>query len=200
MNPETSDHRAFRHLPAAAAWEHIGSRAGFEVVFLHRRNGLEAEGSAVALDEGAAWAVHYSIALTVRWTTRTARISGLASAGRRDVELNADSAGRWRINSEPAPHLDGCVDVDLESSLLTNSFPVHRLGLRVGEAAEAPAAYVRALDLNVERLEQRYVRLKDIGGRQRYRYAAPTLDFECDLAYDEFGLLVDYPGLGRRFA
>jgi hypothetical protein len=58
--------------------------------------------------------------------------------------------------------------VDFESSALTNAFPVHRLELQVGEEADAPAAYVRALDLSVERLDQRYVRLDDDGSRQRY--------------------------------
>ncbi len=31
------------------------------------------------------------------------------------------------VDGEPAPHLDGVLDVDLESSALTNAFPVHRL-------------------------------------------------------------------------
>jgi hypothetical protein len=100
----------------------------------------------------------------------------------------------------PAGHLDGCLDVDLESSSLTNAFPVHRLGLEVGELAEAPAAYVRALDLSVERLEQRYLRLDDDGERQRYVYTAPAFEFECELSYDEFGLILEYPGIAVRAA
>lgn len=46
------------------------------------------------------------------------------------------------------------LDVDLESSALTNALPVHRMGLGIEPAADAPAAYVRALDLSVDRLEQ----------------------------------------------
>jgi hypothetical protein len=94
----------------------------------------------------------------------------------------------------PRARLDGCLDVDLESSALTNAFPVHRLGLDVGERADTPAAYVRALDLSVERLEQSYVRLDDDdGGRRRYHYAAPGFAFECELTYDDSGLVLDYP-------
>jgi uncharacterized protein len=37
-------------------------------------------------------------------------------------------------------------------------FPARRLELAVGRHADAPAAYVRAEDLRVERLEQRYLR------------------------------------------
>jgi hypothetical protein len=52
----------------------------------------------------------------------------------------------------------------------------------------------------VERLEQHYVRLADDGGRQRYRYTAPRFDFECELLYDESGLVLDYPGIAVRAA
>ena len=57
---------------------------------------------------------------------------------------------------------------------------------------------MRAGDLSVERLEQRYLRLPDDSGRQRYRYRAPAFDFECELVYDESGLVLDYPGIATR--
>jgi uncharacterized protein len=62
--------------------------------------------------------------------------------------LEADGAGSWRVGGAPAPHLDGCLDVDLESSSLTNTFSVHRLGLEVGEAADAPAVWGAAPPLH----------------------------------------------------
>jgi hypothetical protein len=109
---------------------------------------------------------------------------------KREVEANADS--------RPAPHLDGCLDIDLESSVLTNAFPVRRLRLACGQGADAPGAYVRAEDLRVERLEQRYVRLENQDTGRRFAYAAPAFDFTCVLAYDDAGLLLDYPGIAVR--
>jgi hypothetical protein len=76
--------------------------------------------------------------------------------------------------------------------------PVNRLGLDLGDQADAPAAYVRALDLRVERLEQQYIRLPDDSDRSRYDYRAPRFDFACVLVYDEFGLVRDYPGIAVR--
>ena len=81
---------------------------------------------------------------------------------------------------------------------MTNALPVHRMGLRVGARASAPAAYARALDLRVERLEQDYVRTADESRHQRYDYAAPVFDFSCRLVYDECGLVLDYPGIAVR--
>jgi hypothetical protein len=37
---------------------------------------------------------------------------------------------------------------------MTNALPVHRIALPAGAPADAPAAYVRAAGLAVERLEQ----------------------------------------------
>lgn len=52
----------------------------------------------------------------------------------------------------------GCMDIDVESSAMTNGLPVWRLQLPVGTRSDAPAAYVRVGGLSVERLEQRYRR------------------------------------------
>jgi uncharacterized protein len=113
------------------------------------------------------------------------------------IALNVDDAGGWRLDGHVAGHLDGCLDVDLESSAMTNAFPVHRLALSVGSAGAAPAVFVRS-GLSVERLEQGYARLSDDGPRQRYHYAAPTFGFESSLVFDESGLLLDYPGIATR--
>ncbi len=190
---------SFRDPPQFAAWRHRDARDGFEVVFLDAdRDGYRLEGETTAVEEGEAWYVQYLIALDASWSTRSAWVSGRSTSGAHELTLEADGAGRWRINGRDEPRLDGCLDVDLESSALTNAFPVHRLGLGIGEEADAPAAYVRALDLRVERLEQRYRRLGNDGNRERYHYKAPRFGFECELLYDEFGLVLDYPGIAVR--
>jgi uncharacterized protein len=186
-------------LPEFAAWEHRDARKGFEVVFLTATAaGIRLAGHTAAVESGSAWAVEYEIDLDPAWNTRTARIQGHAASGRRELNLEADGDGRWRIDGRPAPELDGCRDVDLESSVVTNALPVHRLGLSVGESAEAAAAYVRAADLSVERLEQRYVRVGDQGERGRYEYTAPQFEFRAELTYDKHGLVLNYPGIALR--
>ena len=191
----------FRGLPRYAAWQHRDARQGFEVVFLcSDRVGYHLAGDTAAVENCEAWAVRYEITLNPDWSTRSAHLSARTASGRHELGLESDEAGRWRINGVAAPQLDGCLDVDLESSSLTNAFPVHRLGLAIGQEADAPAAYVHALDLSIERLEQRYVRLANDGNRERYRYRAPRFGFESQLSYDEFGLVLDYPGIAVRAA
>jgi hypothetical protein len=192
---------AFSTPPGSAAWRHRDARDGFEVVFVRAAgDGHRLDGHTAAVEDGQAWAVRYRIDLDGAWRTRGARVWGRSASGGYELALDADGRGGWRVNGAAAPHLDGCLDVDLESSACTNAFPVHRLGLQVGQDADAPAAYVRAPDLGVERLEQHYLRVEDDGTHQRYDYTSPAFDFRALLVYDESGLVLDYPGIATRTA
>lgn len=196
---ERSGRVAFIELPGTAAWRHLDVREGFESAFLRSEGrGYRLEGHTSAVEERQAWAVSYAISIDARWVTRRALVRGRWLRGDSDVHLEADGSGRWRVNGAEVPGLEGCLDVDLESSSCTNTMPVHRLGLEIGQSAEAPAAYVRALDLGVERLEQRYTRLEDDSSGHRYQYRSSTFDFECILVYDAAGLVVEYPGIATR--
>lgn len=198
--------------PETAAWRHLDSRAGFEVAYFRPLgDGHRIEGCTTAVEEGLTWIVDYAIDVDAGWITRRAEITGRSAAGSRHTTLESDGEGRWRVDGVPAPHIDGCFDVDLESSAMTNTFPVHRMRLAVGAGSEAPAAYVRALDLVVERLEQHYVRVPDEGPVQRaiaglhpdgscrrYDYESPSADFACRLVFDASGLVLDYPEIAVR--
>jgi len=188
------------HATLAAAWRHRDAADGFEVLFLDAGpdGGRRLTGHVAAVEDGVARAVRYEIEVDAAWRTRRARIRTRTLRATTDITVEADGEGCWRVDGAPAPALDGCLDVDLEASAATNAFPVGRLGLAVGAAADAPAAYVRVLDPVVARLEQRYERIADDGDRPAYRYASPAFGFEAVLAYDAAGLVVDYPGIAVR--
>jgi uncharacterized protein len=190
---------SFASLPREAAWQHQGAQSGFEVAFFRDRDGrCLIHGCTTAVEDGMAWAVEYAIELDDAGATRSAQISGRSSAGSRSTVLEADGKGRWLVDGEHVPLLDGCLDVDLESSAMTNALPVRRLGLVVAAQAVAPAAYVRAASLAVDRLEQTYLRAPDQAAHQRYCYTAPAFGFERHLIYDRSGLVLDYPGIAVR--
>jgi hypothetical protein len=188
-------------LPIAAAWRHLDARTGFEVLFLSREtDGYHLEGYTAAVEQEEAWAVRYTLTLDPKWATCSAHIIGRSALGEHDLRLERDRAGAWLVDGNAMPELTGCLDVDLEASACTNSFPVRRLGLEVGQAADTPAVYVRARDLTVERLEQHYTRLPDDAEHSRYDYVAPSFNFRSVLVCDEFGLVLDYPGIAVRIA
>lgn len=184
-------------LPRHAAWRHTAARTGVEVVFVGD-GGRLIEGHTTAVEDDEPFTVGYEIGLDARHRVRRARISARSRLGAASVRIDGDGEGRWRIDGRRAPALDGCLDVDLESSALTNAFPVWRLALAPGDASEAPAVYVRALDLAVERLDQRYRRCPDRAGGEAYDYECPAFGVRCVLVYGPDGLVADYPGLAVR--
>jgi uncharacterized protein len=183
----------FAPLPAFAAWRFVGAVDGFEVVYAEP--GL-LRGHTSAVEGGRAYAVRYRIAFDERWRTREVHVESDTVTGPRSVDLRSDGAGRWTVDDEPTPALDGLLDVDLEASACTNMLPIHRCAMPLGGVVDSPAAYVRAFDLSVGRLEQTYRRRDDV----RYDYTADGDGFRAVLTYDQSGLVVDYPGIAVRFA
>ena len=162
--------------------------------------GVRVNGTTTGFQDGESWIVTYRLFLDEAWCTRMAALTSTTAAGVAERVLESDGGGRWWVDGRAAPQLEGCLDVDLESSAMTNALPVRRLLLSVGGQAAAPAAYVRAFALGVERLEQHYARRDDRDGSQQFDYDAPAFDFECRLAYDQSGLVLQYPGIARRVA
>lgn len=90
-------------------------------MFFHRLDdGFRIQGCTTAVEDGATWIVDYEIVLDATWTTRSAQVCGRSAAGTRSAVIEAAGAGRWRVDGTHAPHLDGCLDVGLESSAMTN--------------------------------------------------------------------------------
>ncbi|WP_217182721.1 putative glycolipid-binding domain-containing protein [Streptomyces sp. AC495_CC817] len=188
-------------LPAAASWTHGGARRGFEVAFFSARGDERVlTGSTAAHEPPAMWSVSYSVVTDAAWGTLSVRATTMSTTGSGEVELARDPDGSWTVGGEPRADLDGCADVDFESSAVTNTLPVHRIDFEVGQGIDVPAAFVRADDLRVERLEQRYTLLESTTSGSVFRYESSTFDFSCDLRDDASGLVREYPGIADRDA
>ncbi|MGM9482956.1 putative glycolipid-binding domain-containing protein [Roseateles sp. NT4] len=112
------------------------------------------------------------------------------------LSLRVDEVGRWYDASDlHLLDLDGCVDIDIWPTPLTDSFPLWRAKLQVGQRREFHMASVSAPKLSVQAKAQAYTRLAD------RRYCFERLDesgFRAELALDQDGFVIDYPGLFRR--
>ena len=179
-------------LPPFAAWRFVDGVDGFEVLY---PQGHRLRGHTSAVEDGRAYAVHYDITVDSDWRTREVRVTHDVVGGPRSRVLLADGSGRWSVDGEAAPHLDGLVDVDLEASACTNMLPVRRLPMPVGEVVTASAVYVQALDLEVRRLDQTYRRRDE----RSFDYTSEG-GFAAVLSYDPAGLVTDYPGIATRVA
>ena len=182
----------------AILWRRL-DRAGHEAARLHAEaSGWRLAGTAVFAHEGQACRLDYAVRCDGRWRTVSGRVAGCIGTAPVEVDLSVDAAGRWRLNGADCPAVEGCVDLDLNFSPSTNTLPIRRLGLAVGQAAEVRAAWLRFPSFALEPLEQVYRRT----GEAIYRYesAGGTLRRrprgECGGPRDPLpGVL---PGRGRR--
>jgi hypothetical protein len=142
-------------------------------------------GWVVALVDGVGCAVEYEVAVDQQWVTREVDVT-LHRGYTRTLEMEHDGDGGWTVDGVPGPDLDGCLDVDLGVSPSTNTLPIRRLRLGVGEEASLHAVWVRFPDLVVEVLPQSYQRKAE----SIYRYQSDS--FEADLVVDDQGVVLRY--------
>lgn len=159
--------------------------------------GLTLEGVVAVTQEGL-HGVHYLVRTDAAFRTREVRV---AFVGGPTLHMEADGEGDWRhaAGGHPLPDLQGCVDVDIRVTPATNTLPIRRLGLAIGESRDIAVAYVPlpegAGDLRPRRVMQRYTRLDGPG---RYRYEGLDSGFVAEIEVDAAGLVLDYPGVFRR--
>ena len=144
-------------------------------------------GLAVLPLDGAPCHIDYTVAVDRDWMPWTCSVRVMLPTHVRTVELRSDHVGRWEVNGEPAPHLDGCADIDLGWTPATNTVPIRRLDMEVGETASVSAAWIRFPELDVVANAQRYTRLAP----DRWRYRSGEYDFEL-LTDAASGLVLAY--------
>ncbi len=162
--------------------------------------GVGFSGAVVRLWEGQPLRVTYSLVCDAEWRARKLQMTSESEAvGERAIRLYADGVGNWRDDKDqPIAALLGCIDVDIMLTPLTNTLPIRRLQLAPGESREINVVYFAAPDLSIRPFRQRYTRLDDVDGGQRYRYESLDSGFTAVLPVDDDGFVVDYPGIWRR--
>jgi hypothetical protein len=145
----------------------------------------------VLVEAGQACRLDYRIQCDAAWQTVSAHVTGWVADRAIDHRLDVEPGGRWRLGGEPCPQLDGCVDVDLAFSPSTNTLPIRRLALSVGQQGAVSAAWLRFPELRLERLDQVYRRL----AVDTYRYESAGGAFTRELTVNAGGLVTRYPDL-----
>jgi uncharacterized protein len=177
-----------------ARWQDWTGTGIEHLVLKHEPNRIVAEAATVGIIDSAAFAVWYQILCDASWRARKVEIAEIGSDSR--AQLTSDGNGNWLDQSAtPMPQLSGAVDIDISITPFTNTLPIRRLKLQVGQSAEILAVYVRVPGLSISIDRQRYTCLE--AGR-RYRYESLDSDFTREIEVDGHGLVVTYPGLFRR--
>jgi uncharacterized protein len=123
--------------------------------------GARLSGVAVVGVEGVPYRVDYAVELDPDGHTRLVQVTSVGPEGPRVVALTADGRGTWRRDGEVVFEVPEILDVDLGFSPLTNSLPVWRLGLAIGERREISVAWVLFPQIDVVSGRQSYERVGD---------------------------------------
>ena len=157
--------------------------------------GWQIAGTAVFLYERQACRLDYTIACDTEWKTLSAEVWGWIGGGHCiSVEVAREASGLWRLNGRDCPEVAGCIDIDLNFSPVTNTLPIRRLDLKVGEAAPVRAAWLRFPSFALEPLEQSYKRLD----KNLYRYESAGGRFVARVGVDGSGLVTEYGDIWGR--
>jgi hypothetical protein len=157
-----------------------------------------ADGLVFGLSDGVPFRVHYSIVCDPGWNVLHVVVDQL-ERGKADTVIKPLGKGKWGDGSgREIERLAGCTDVDLSVSPFTNTIPIRRLNLGVGESAEIDVAYFKLPGFQVIPVRQRYTVLEATPTGRRYRYESIDSGYTAVLPVDEFGLVIDYPEAWRR--
>jgi uncharacterized protein len=203
----------------AIAWDKHDAGVEFVEVTL-AADALSARGVAIGGDP-VAYRLDYVLETSAGFVTTRLDLTAAGDGWRRTLDLRRGPSGEWAASATsdgyPPDSLDapgggpdgtgrglarlaGALDCDLGLSPLTNSMPVlrHRLLEREG-SLDFLMAWVSVPDLGVHPSRQRYTALRDLpGGDRLIRFESLDSTFTADLTFDRDGLVIDYPGIGRR--
>lgn len=169
-------------------WRRL-DRTGMERATLESTpDGFRLAGTVLLVEADGPIEIRYSVLTDTEWRTRTVGAHVQTTTGDRRLALNSDGSGTWSAGDDPVLELYGAVDVDLAWTPATNTLPIRRLNLEVGESAETSTVRIAFPAHEIERRTHRYERLAPL----RYRYRSG--DFETDLTVNDEGLVVAYPG------
>jgi hypothetical protein len=142
--------------------------------------------------------VSYHLRCDANWKVTELTIAAASAAGSRALTLTADTEGHWLADGHARPDLDGCTDVDISLTPLTNTLPIRRLDCSPGKAHDLAVVYISAPELSVSPAGQRYTLLSQDAEHNEALYRYESGSFRADLTVDGNGFVTDYPGLWRR--
>src|SRR5258708_16543744 len=183
-------------MSADMAWAALEWPSLEHVMVSDGQTGFRADSQLVLALDGLA-TVSYRVECDARWRVTSLTIKIASSASVKTVELATAGNGHCSADGEPAPELDGCIDVDISCTPLTNTLPIRRLSWSPGQGRDVDVVYVSVPSLDVRPARQRYTMLaRNDRGEALFRYESDS--FSADLPVDADVFVTDYPGLWRR--
>ena len=174
-------------------WRRLDVSGRENALFQRTASGWHLSGEVVVEEAGVAARLRYAVDCDQKWRTRSAGIDGEVGGHRIRIAFESDRDGHWTRDGAPQPDLEGALDFDLGVTPATNTLPIRRLGLAIGESGHVRSAWLRFPELRLEPLEQTY--LREAEHCFLYRALLDGTTFEARLETDAYGRVLRYEGL-----
>lgn len=179
---------------AGVMWQPYEGPGAERAVVESTPDGHRIAGTSLLVAAASTHEIRYTILVDPGWRTRTVGAHVQGPGADRRLALHADGSGTWSVGDAPLVDLFGAIDVDLAWTPATNTLPIRRLDLAVGDSAEIIVARIAFPDHDVARRRQRYTRLTES------TYRLETEGDAVDLVVDQVGVVTEYPGGWRAVA
>lgn len=173
-------------------WRRLDVPGREEAYFEQIHSGWHIAGSVDVEESGVSTSISYDIECDSAWRTLSAIVRG-ETAGRPFRFALAARGGQWTKDGRTVPELAGALDIVFGFTPATNTLPIRRLELAVGQTAPVISAWLRFPELRIETLAQKYTRESE----RVYRYVAQVdgAPFVARLDTDAYGRVLCYEGL-----
>lgn len=179
-------------MEATILWEGIAWKSLEYCRISDNEGGIKVDSTIVGKAEDM-YNIAYQLSINKHWEIIAALITGRIGNKEIYFTLAKDETGIWAFNNEPTPQFDGCLDIDISVTPLTNTLPIKRLQLAQDECREISVIYFDLFDNIVRPARQAYTKLS----ASTYRYENVPNNFEALIRLNEQMLVVDYPDLFR---
>jgi hypothetical protein len=137
--------------------------------------------------------VQYVLRLSASWQVRQFML--FRDLDEPDLWLATDGSGRWgEMNGARRTELDGCHDVHLSCTPFTNTLPIRRLPVAVGDMSVYPVVTIDVDTLDVRTAIHTYTHV----GPGDWLFDGGHDQPPVRLLVDDYGLVLDYPSLFTR--
>jgi len=174
-------------------WEQLAGK-GLEHLILHRDRTIQADSLAVGMIEGSTYRIKYQIVCGADWIVQKVRLEDLLTD--KSLVFVNDADGNWTDEKNNRfEELKGCLDVDIQITPFTNTFPINRLKLSLHESRAIAVVYFKIPGLTFSKLDQRYTFIAQEKDHKVYKYESLDSGFTSEIKVDADGLVTDYPGI-----
>ncbi len=155
---------------------------------------IEVNGQITGQGLGKLLSINYKLDIDKYWEILAVKIN-LVSDSSFNISLRKNENKQWlNEKGEILSQLKNCTDIDITLTPFTNTLPINRLNLEIGETKEIEVVYFNLPSKNFSPAKQRYTNL----GNGVYKYESLSSGFTANLQVDKDGLVLNYPGIWHR--